>query len=328
MKNKDLNKLLFLCLCLSSVLFILSFFFSNDSFSRQKSVDSSLLNPKYKNDVGLIVIQDKETGDEISIEKKDGIFLVKKDGKNDFADQKIAELLVNNFIKIRKIYKINSNISKNVKKNRQYKTGEHNGSLKNNTISGLLNKKTGVFFYSSNGSILSQIDFTSENQLLNRISFFSSGSCYETEDDFSQFLTQNFNYWTDGKLFPEIKTPVKIMYSSYQSKGLGSFGAFSLSNTENGFQSAEAALLALRHGSASDASFDFSSPYSSLRIEDGSGLVSVMSFQETDDENFICARKIFSSEPALQSLNPLSSINAVYEISGWTLKKIESVFKN
>lgn len=328
MKNKDLNKLLFVVFCFSILIFILTFFFSNDSFSRQKSVDSALLNPKYKNDVSLILIQDEanDSENEISIKKADEIFFVEQGGKTDFADQKIIELLLGNFTKIRKLYKINSNGYKDVKKNAQGNRTNINDSLKNNTVcEGFSSRKSTVSFYDSKNSLLSQISFFSQNQLLNRITIFSSSVFYEIEDDISQFLTQNFNYWADGSLFPEIKNPVKMTYSLQKTEN--SFSKqVSFSDGDAAFSALKSEILTLRHGNAIDIQFDFSSFYSSLRIEDGSGLVSVLSFQQMPDGNFICSKKIFSSESNQKNLKSFQSINSVYEISSWTLKKIESTF--
>lgn len=331
MKNKDLNKLLFVIFCFSFLIFVLTFFFSNDSFSRQKSVDSALLNPKYKNDVSLILIQDgtdeNKDGSEISIKKTGETFFVQQDGKTDFADQKIIGLLLNNFTKIRKLYKISSNNYKDVKKNAQNIKPILGNSLKNNTTyESFSSQKKIISFYDSKNSLLPQICFSSQKQLLNRITIFSSGVFYEIEDDVSQFLTQNFNYWADGSLFPEIKNPVKMIYSLQKTKNYSS-RQISFSDDDSAFSALKAEILALRHGSASDIQFDFSSVYSSLRIDDGSGLVSVLSFQKMPDGNFICSKKIFSSESNSQTQKSFQSINAVYEISSWTLKKIESVFE-
>ncbi len=332
MKNKDLNKLLFIVFCFSALIFILTFFFSNDSFSRQKSVDSALLNPKYKNDVSLILIQDgtdeNKDGSEISIKKTGETFFVQQDGKTDFADQKIIGLLLNNFTKIRKLYKISSNNYKDVKKNAQNIKPILDNSLKNNTTyENFSSQKKIISFYDSKNSLLPQICFSSQNQLLNRITIFSSDVFYEIEDDVSQFLTQNFNYWADGSLFPEIKNPVKITYSFHKLEDSASLSQISFSDEDSAFSALKSEILALRHGNESDTQFDFSSVYSSLRIDDGSGLVSVLSFQKMPDGNFICSKKIFSSESNSQTQKSFQSINAVYEISSWTLKKIESVFE-
>ena len=329
MKNKDLNKLLFIVFCFSALIFILTFFFSNDSFSRQKYVDSALLNPKYKNDVSLILIQDEanNSGNEISIKKTDEIFFVEQGGKTDFADRKIIELLLGNFTKIRKLYKISSIYYKDVEKNAQNIKNDISESVKNNTTyKNFSSHESTVSFYDSKNSLLSQISFSSQKQLLNRITIFSSGVFYEIEDDVSQFLTQNFNYWADGSLFPEIKNPVKMIYSLQKTKNYSS-RQISFSDDDSAFSALKSEILALRHGSASDIQFDFSSVYSSLRIDDGSGLVSVLSFQKMPDGNFICSKKIFSSESNSQTQKSFQSINAVYEISSWTLKKIESVFE-
>lgn len=329
MKSKDLNKLLFVIFCFSIVIFVLTFFFSNDSFSKQKSVDSALLNPKYKNDVSLIVVQDRasENGNEISIKKIGETFFVQQDGKNDFADSKIIELLLNNFTKIRKLYKISKNNHKNVKKNIHSDDSISAKSIKNNTsYEDFSSREKIISFYDSKNSLISQICFSSQNQLLNRITIFASETFYEIEDDVSQFLTQNFNYWADGSFFPEIKNLVKMTYSLNGTESSTSPRQISFSEENADFQAVKSEILALRHGNKSETQFDFASCYSSLRIEDGSGLISVMSFQKMPDGNFLCFKKIFSSELDSQNSKSLQSINAVYEISSWTLKKVESAF--
>ncbi len=330
MKPKDLNKILFVIFCFSIAVFVLTFFFSNDSFSKQQSIDSALLNPKYKNDVSLIAIQGgaSENENEISIKKIDEFFFVQQDGKNDFADSKVIGLLLNNFTKIRKLYKISKNDYNNVEKNIHKNSFISAESLKNNTGYGDFSFKGKIVsFYDSKNSLISQICFSSQNQLLNRITIFASGTFYEIEDDVSQFLTQNFNYWADGSIFLEIKNPVKMTYSLNGTKDSDSTRQISFSDENIAFQAVKSEILTLRHGNKSDAQFDFASCYSSLRIEDGRGLTSIMSFQKMSDGNFICSKKIFSSELNSQNLKSLQSINAVYEISSWTLKKIESAFE-
>lgn len=325
---------------------MLTLFVSNEKSSKQKSFDSALVNPKYKDEISSAVIQ--TPSGEISIEKNGDFYLVKKDETVGFADSKIAELMSENFCKIRKIYKISSKNSQDVYKNKQ--TG-FTFSLQNNTSSQGFEIKSSlaqITFYDSSKNEISNVNFTSQNNLLGRIEFSAKNGVFETKDDISQFLTADFNYWSDGNLFPEVKNPVKISYQIFghnynssvipnerKESGKRDVSAqhdsfFSVTDSDEKFSSVSSFIKSLRHGNLS--SLDFSNGnlqlYSSLVAEDGGGRVSVLTFKKSPDGTyFLCSKKIMPSPlDSKETASSLESQNTVFEISGWTVKSIESKF--
>lgn len=349
MKTKKLNKILFVILCLSAAFFVLTFFVSNGKSSRQKSFDSALVNPKYKDEISSVAIQ--TSSGEISIEKRGDFYLVKKDKNVGFADSKIAELMTENFCKIRRIYKIGSKVSQDVYKNKQKKVFELDFSLQNNTSSQCFevqNILAKIIFYDSSKKEISDVNFTSQNNLLGRIGFYAKNGIFETKDDISHFLTTDFNYWSDGNLFPEVKNPVKVSYQifghnynnsvilngleeSVKKDASGQHDSFfSVTDSDENFSSVSYLIKSLRHGNLS--SLDFSNGnlqlYSSLVAEDGGGRVSVLTFKKSPDGTyFLCSKKITPSPlDSKETSSALESQNAVFEISGWTVKSIESKF--
>lgn len=327
MKTKKLNKILFVILCFSGAFFVLTLFVSNGKSSKQKSFDSALVNPKYKEQISSVVVQ--TSGGEISIEKSGDFYLVKKDETVGFADSKIAELMTENFCKIRKIYKISSKDSQDVYKSGQNDDVKSLSSLQNDTSSQdfeVQNNLAKITFYDSSKNEISNVNFTSENNLLGRIEFSTKNGIFETKDDISQFLTADFNYWSDGNLFPEVKNPVKVSYQIFgqNSKALG----YSLSDSDKNFNSLSSFIKSLRHGNLSN--LDFSSGnlplYSALVVEDGGGRISSLTFKESKDGTyFLCSKKITPSPlDSKETANALESQNAVFEISEWTVKSIES----
>lgn len=353
MKTKKLNKILSAAFVFSALFFVLTLFVSNSAAAKQKSSDSALLNPKYKDKISSFLIQKED--EEISVEKQGAFYLVKKSGTTSFADSKIAETLIENFSKIRKIYKIDSNNSESVKKNRQsgnknnfisYDDVQKNIQLDDNIAKNQTSSEnnvreiTRIIFYDSTGNEVSDVEFSSQNHLLGRIEFLSGEKLYETEDDFSQFLTTDFNYWSDGSLFPEIKNPVKITYSlfnaSQEPKAMGKpesndfFKVLSATDSDENFARISSGVLSLRHGNLSDKDFadDTAALYSKLEVEDGGGRVSTIIFKKIENpEYFICSKTISPSPvESDEDKAALSSQNAVFELSKWTVEGIEKLF--
>lgn len=353
MKTKKLNKILSVAFVFSALFFALTFFVSNAGAAKQKSSESALLNPKYKEQISSFLI--KKNGEEISIEKQGSFYLVKKDKTIGFADSKTAGTLIENFCKIRRIYRISFNNSKDVEKNRQMqidktsvlcddvqKSVQLNGKLnadsaENQTdLENIEDDAARIVFFDLNGNSISDVEFYSQNCLLGRIEFLSAEKRYETEDDFSQFLTTDFNYWADGNLFPEVKNPVKITYSVLEEekepKALGKTGRnyFLATDSDGSFPGISSAVLSLRHGNLSYKDF-YEYPaalYSSLEVEDGGGRVSTVFFKKVENpEHFICLKTVAPSPlDSAEDKNTLSSQNAVFELSKWTVDGIEKLF--
>ncbi|MBR1723059.1 MAG: hypothetical protein IJ727_11370, partial [Treponema sp.] len=156
---KSIDRLLIKILAASALLFLLSLIFSNKDKNTQKSAESALLNPKYKNDVAKIEISKSgvaEDGGTITLTKQGDFWLLSKEGKKGeaictIADSKIIGSLIENAVKIRKMYIISDRKS-------DYDTlglGEKNS--------------TSISFLKNNSSLYTKVHFGYSDSLKNRI---------------------------------------------------------------------------------------------------------------------------------------------------------------
>lgn len=329
MKTKDLNRLLIIILLFSFVFFVTTVFVSNKSFSKESSFETALLNPKYKNDVFSILIED-EDGNAITIERKDSFYIASKNEISAAADKKITESAIENFSRLRKVYK---SVKKNIQESKADFVENKESVHKNTQIN---NKGNTISFYNKSGEVLSSLTFYSADNLLNRITFETEGknhikNLYETDNDLSQFLKADFNYWAEGELFSEVKDPVKITYTLFNENGSALSSLTEITDSDTGFNTKAAAILKLRHGNIIEGKnaqgLDDKKLYSRLTVEDGKGQVLYIDFIE-NGSSYLCIKRIKEMPAALggrkEAFLPL---NAVFEISGWTVRNLEeSVF--
>ena len=334
---KKLDKLLTKILIFSIILFTFSIIFSKKEKSSPKPVESALLNPKYKNEVSEIEIQIPSQNGAITL-KKQGDFwlLVKNEGKGTaeirtFADKKLVTSFIEKTSEIRRLYQVSDRESDF----EGLETSDNTGITAN--------------FSGNNSKMYTKLHFGSTNSITNRTFVRSEGSkiTYETENDLSQFLTTDTNYWSEGEILPgDILKRTKLVEMSFEEKSVKS----TLDEKSENFVSKSGTLLSLRHGSIKSEE-DFLSimqgqnpnPAAILNAQDGSGRKIRIEFFEYEEENHSdsereAASKDFSKSylykksvipsPAETQENAFAyySENAFYEISAWTYDKIRAQF--
>ncbi|MBR1536726.1 MAG: DUF4340 domain-containing protein [Treponema sp.] len=299
---KKLNILLLKIFLLSLLFFIFSLVFSTEERSKQKADESALLNPGHKNKVGFIEITKASENEAISLKKQGDFWLLikKTDGGQNqtctYAEAKIVNSLLENAAKIRKIYKISGN----------QKDFERLKLSQNNSVS--------INFQKNDGEAFSRLYFGEENSLKNRIYFRSglSENAFETENNFSQYLNCDINYWAAGEIFPEIKNPVN----------------------------ASKEILSLRHGKILENGEDIVAKGRAvwtLIVQDGNGRsVKLDFFEKTGllesgeaEKSYFYKKTISPSEiDSGENIFAFYSENAVYEISEWTYERLKNAAEN
>ncbi len=286
-----------LILAFSAVLFTIAMLFPTNRAGKQKFIETALLNPKYRDEVGAIQISDnldtaelKKIGDKWTVKSQNG-------GMTTFADEKTVQSLIENFIKISKAYHVSEKISRE-------------------------NKTATVTFTKKDGSMCSKVDFFSQNQLTSRISLSAdSKSTWEISDSVSQFLTSDMSFWSKKEIFPFSENPVQATLFDAET-----------SRTEMTTQKKELDfLISLRHGTILP---DLPQPAmldSKLSVQNAEGRITTISvYKNTSngEESYFYTMLVKKSEidDGTQNLF-FQSENASYEISGWTYKNITSCFR-
>ena len=335
---KSIDRLLVKILAASAVLFLISLVFSNKDKNAQKSIESAILNPKYKNDVAKIEIsKNSGTGEGgiITLSKQGDFWLLSKESESGesictIADSKIISSLIENAAKIRKTYAISEKIS-------DYE------SL------GLTEDfSTSISFLKNNSNLYTKVHFGYSDSLKNRIFLRSESSktAYECENDFQQYLTAQTNYWSEGEILPEIKNPVKITLKINESSRVSPEKTVILDEKSPNFTQKTGTLLSLRHGNISvqkdffsEEAGEFGKSCANLTIQDGNGRIARLTFYEKEvavqeeieaessESSYFYTKSVTPSEIDNQETRfALYSENAAYEISEWTYRRILSVF--
>ena len=314
---KNLDKILIKFLILSLILFVFSLFFSKNVKNTPKAIDSAILNPRHSSEISQIEINVPYQEDGSIIFKKQGDFwLLEKDlpsGEKIIsqADSSIINSFIKNSSKIRKLYKVSD-------KSSDYESF----SVSDN--SGIV-----VSFTGNNSKMYTKVYFGHSDSLKNRIYFRSEASkiTYECENDFQQYLTTETNYWSEGKIIPEIKNPVQITVKMNESSIAQSSKMKRLDEKSPEFVSKSNTLFSLRHGKIWPETTINSADYiSTLSVQDGSGRLAKLDFfkiQKGDDESYFYRKSIQPSPvDSQQNIFAFYSEKAAYEISAWTYEKI------
>ena len=329
---KKIDRLLLKLLAASAILFLFSLVFSNKGKSAQKSVESAILNQKYKNEVAEIEITEKgEAGSESITLAQHGDFwlLTKKDEQTNselctLADTKIINPLIENAIKIRKMYTISD------------RTADYD-SL------GLGEKNaTTLTFLKNDGTLFTKVYFGHADSLKNRIFIRSerSKTAYECENDFQQYLTTKTNYWSEGEILPEVKNPVQITLETHATlkadESSGILGKPTLNEKSDNFTSKAHALLSLRHGTIlSEEVTTNAIKIAELTAQDGNGRIAQITFFEKTEnafgeeaeQSYFYTKSVTPSEiDSAETRFAFYSERAAYEISAWTFSRIKSAF--
>lgn len=331
---KKIDRLLLKLLAASAILFLFSLVFSNKGKSAQKSVESVILNQKYKNEVAEIEITEKgEAGSESITLAQHGDFwlLTKKDESTNsefctLADKKIINSLIENAIKIRKMYTISDSAA-------DYDSlglGEKNA--------------TTLTFLKNDGTLFTKVHFGHADSLKNRIFIRSerSKTAYECENDFQQYLTTETNYWSEGEILSEIKNPVQITLETHATRKADEGSEVSAQKTlvldekSDNFTSKAHALLSLRHGTIlSEEVTTNAIKIAELTAQDGNGRITRIAFFEKTEnasdgeaeQSYFYTKAVTPSEiDSAETRFAFYSEHAAYEISAWTFARIKSAF--
>ena len=325
---KKIDRLLLKLLAASAILFLFSLAFSNKGKSAQKSVESAILNQKYKNEVAEIEITEKDEAGSESItlaQHGDLWLLTKKDESTNsefctLADKKIINSLIENAIKIRKVYTISD------------RTADYD-SL------GLGEKNaTTLTFRKNDGTLFTKVHFGHADSLKNRIFIRSerSKTAYECENDFQQYLTTKTNYWSEGEIFSEIKNPAKITLILNEGSEASAQKTLVLDEKSDNFTSKAHALLSLRHGTIlSEEVTTNAIKIAELTAQDGNGRIARIAFFEKTEnafgeeaeQSYFYTKSVTPSEiDSAETRFAFYSEHAAYEISAWTFVRIKSAF--
>lgn len=306
MRNTD--KILCGILALSFGIFILSTIFQNKEKSSPKAVESAILNQKYKDDVSVIKIENHARGSSIKIERRGELHLLsaEKDGKSITApaDSTIVNSLLEKAAKIRKFYKISD------------KTADQEIFSVSETNS------DSISFIGKDGSLYTKVRFGHSDSLTGRIYARPEGSktIYEIEDEFRQYLSQETNYWSDGRIMGEIKNPVSVTFVREGKTAL-------MDEKTEGFSARAGSLLSLRHGQVfPEDTTEGMRAISSIFVQDGNGRTALIKFYERigglgadGDVSYFYTKKIGPGETdSKETASALRSESACYEISEWT----------
>ena len=273
----------------------------------------------------MITIQAQEKSDstnkkgnsQITLKKQGDfwLFLKSTEESNEeicaIADTKIIDSLIEKAASLRSLYKITD-------KERDY-------------LSLGVSENTGrtLAFSKNNDKLYTKIHFGHSDSLKNRIYFRSEASkiTYECENDFQQYLTTETNYWSEGKIIPEIKNPVQITVKMNESSIAQSSKMKRLDEKSPEFVSKSNSLLSLRHGKIwSETTINSENYISTLTVQDGSGRLAKLDFfkiQKGDDKSYFYRKSIQPSPvDSQQNIFAFYSEKAAYEISAWTYEKI------
>ena len=271
-------------------------FFSQRAAPR--AFQSALLNSSYKDEVNEIVID--SGGKQIRLTRHlsdwtvaDGVALIPAEGK-------LAENLLHNVIKLRKMYTISD------------------------TSMGTSEPFLSVLF--GNGSnMYTKVDFFKINSLTNRISFSLEGKpeVYECEDDFSHYLQSDLAYWARPSLIQLLSNPVAFIWQEEGEK-IRTFAE----NSEF-FDKKKHDLMVLRHGlllSPDAAGESPSDEAARLTVSDVNANSEIISFLPLKDGSFRCEyRWIFLSTDG-RGADIADDLHFAYEISAWTYRRLREIF--
>lgn len=210
------------------------------------------------------------------------------------ADEKLAESLLGNLIKGRKLYtKIYSD--------------DTGGLFPQPSVS--LSVKNSVKMYT-------KLDFFASNSLTNRIVLRGGTppNFFEIDDDLSQFLQTSVRFWEKSELIQTISEPI---YCFFEEKGQKS--AF-FSEKNDDFAKKVHEISILRHGDVHPpADVSGLEAAANLVVSDAEGQREEIAFYPLDGGSYRCAYR-FS--------NPLFSERLRFEaeISGWTYDRLKAIF--
>lgn len=299
-RTKRLNRILFVLALLSVALFVFSLFFSKSERTAPKPSSSALLNPNNVEKIDSIKISVR--GTEVLLSKSDDFWHIRSENSksNSLVDTKLVSALISNASRIREIYKISSD------KNDFSALGLSGGS---------------AISFLSGGEPLSAVIFGISDALSGRIAFrtFDGTESYETEDDFSQFLTVDADYWIAGEFFYEIasaNSSAETIKLVCPEKNID----FKINSSDSRFPDISHSVMSLRHGKVCDLKKDGARKIAEIEVHSGNGEISVAEIWESKA----------SAEPESLFVTKKSTVkigdDSAYELSEFTFNRIIEIF--
>lgn len=294
MKIKNTHLIIFSALLF--ILYLLSFL-SSDKDSR-KVIKTALINPKYKAEISQIELGD-QASKVILVKKNDFWFVKTFPESSDFipAEQDLVESLLNELIKIRKLYKISDKIPK-----------YNHFSLGKDSI---------FYIKPSYNESFSEFYFGSQD-FSQVFRYFMTGrntKVYQIDSSFEPLLTASQNFWCEKTIIS--KALLKITSNDDIQSVTVNGEKKSRKNPE--FPSYVKNLLELRHGGVM-TECDYRNNLISSRQP--SAVISI----ELGNKNTV-NMKVHSIAPGNQEYLLFTEYEneqyqSIYKISGWTLSKL------
>ena len=296
-KNFHLIAAAILLLCL----YLLSFF--KPSNASRKAFKTALLNPKYKNEV--TAFQFTKKNDSVFLEKINDFWFVKNSEKSTNmlpADSFLIENLINELIKVRKLYKISDQIPKN---------------------SNFGFEKDSCFYIKCiYGDSFSEYYFG--NQDFSEVfRYFMTGKntkVYQIDSSFESWFSSMPSFWAEKTI---ISKKLLNITSSQDIQSIVVNGRkYTASSSDESFSSYAQNLLELRHGGILDISGEELSqlltqnPHAEVLIELGNKNRLTLKVYKSPEKDAL------ENEYALLINYENQNIQSVCKISGWTLSKL------
>lgn len=316
------NRILFSCCAFLLFVLVISLFFSHSGIKSGGGTKTSLLNPKYKDQVKTITITSSKKNNTLSRQGDFWTVVYSEDKSSAPADKTVVQNMLGAASKIRMIY----TVSDNADTWNQFNLNESSCSL--------------FTFSDKDGNMLSKIFFGSSSALTRRIYFRTDRtvSSYETDDDFSQYTSSDFSSLCDPLILSYIDSPSSSCTSyslTLYDYAKGSHKSFSIKEGEKDFKDKSYKLSQLRHGLLCSSSLSQSNkPSAELRAESGSGRIMTVRFYEekdaVDSSVTVYRMESFCSPSPADNAETASFLNerhCAFTVSSWTFASICSVFE-
>ncbi|MCR4579692.1 MAG: DUF4340 domain-containing protein [Treponema sp.] len=281
------------------ILYLTSFLKDKNHIEKREEIKSALINQKNLQSINTLEFTD--TSESIIISREKDYWIVSRPENPEIkmpADTSKIKNFLNEFTKVRSMYKISDNLSKN-------------------DSFGLTDSSVFSIRYYYNDSF-EELLFGNQDFSLNS-RYLMSGrktSVYEINNEVDKYLTSSLNFWADGSLiFQELLPEGKLKADDIQRILVYENGKVTSSKN-----STEARLLDLRHGGLPYAwevtdSINKNAEME-LRLELGNRSLIKLEFfaSDTEEQSFILRQSIDSTDKIFYS-----------KISRWTYNKIREI---
>lgn len=286
------NKLLYISIVILTFLYILSFSKSCSNKDKRVELKSSLVNPKYAEEINIIELNDSSSTLILTKQKENFWILNKNISDISYpADSKRIKNLIKNLTNIRKMYKISDDF---IKDNSFGLQNSSTFSLKYHFPSGIHE----LTFGNQDFSLDSRYLMTDKNTVI-----------YEIADDISNFLSTAEQSWAEPYLISQ-EILGKILPEDIQSATLQEGKQiFRITDT--------AKLLELRHGGIPEKIDYVEPPAAVITLELGNKSTIYLEIYSQSKENEYTVKTTYKSSSGQQFFYS--------KISGWTYNKIREI---